>query len=215
MIRSAGFPKTNLDLITGYWKKQVFVAAANQKDFVVTNFTLKNNFLLFLNDVYQSENVTRVVNTISFAAERNEGDKVTVYGIDSPYVVLSKQKFIATAGQQAFTITDFALSQNYLIIVDDILQSSSTCAFQTITTNVPLAEGTTVIVFDVNRLPLTNKQIFIAEAGQTEFTVTEFRLTDYYIFVLDDMHQGTTTRNGQVVTLPFACNEGSKIIIYN
>lgn len=58
-------------------------------------------------------------------------------------------------------------------------------------------------------------QTFTATEGQTEFTVTDFVATDYYIALIDDVPQSNlvVTRSGQVFTYAPGLGEGQKLNI--
>ena len=58
-------------------------------------------------------------------------------------------------------------------------------------------------------------QTFTATEGQTEFTVTDFVATDYYIALIDDVPQSNlvVTRSGQVFTYAPGLGAGQKLNI--
>ena len=132
-------------------------------------------------------------------------------------VSLSKQEFIASEGQREFEITDFILTDYYILVVEDIIQmSNQTKAGQIITFTSGLNQGSRVVVYGIcgTVSGSVKKQEFTATSGQTIFSVTTFTLTDNFIFVMDDVIQSGVSRVGNALVYEIGAALGSKIIIY-
>lgn len=60
---------------------------------------------------------------------------------------LKKQTFISTAGQIVFSVTDLTLTDAFLVIVNDMPQTSATRVGQDITIPGGVADESTVVIF--------------------------------------------------------------------
>jgi|GEM_PF-3849985 len=227
MIQIAGYPTRFLTAIPTL-KKQSFTATAGQTIFQVTDFNLTDGYFVLVDDIFQITENSRSAQSVVFTAGMAEGSKVVVYdlievlSLSSSLTIsstLKKQTITALAGQTKFVVTDFALAENHILIVNDIIQTQLyTRSGQMITFDYGLTEGDQVVIIGITGLigyPL-KKQALTATANQTEFTVTLFDLTDDYIFIIEDVVQtANTTRSGNVVTFTPGTEEGSKIVIIN
>jgi hypothetical protein len=132
-------------------------------------------------------------------------------------VTLSRQDFIATEGQMTFNVTDFTLTDYYLLVIDDIIQTSNQSKEgNIISLSNGLPEGSRVVVFGISATVTgtVRKQEFTAVDGQTTFTVTTFTLSDNFIFIMNDVIQSEVVKEGNEIILGSGAAEGSKIIIY-
>ena len=132
-------------------------------------------------------------------------------------VTLSKQEFIATEDQNIFIVTSFILTENFILVIDDLIQTSNYVKNdQNITLSNGLNEGSKVVVYGVSGTITgsTRKQEYTAVAGQTVFTVTAFILTDTFVFVMGGVIQASVYRDQNSIHFTPGASEGSKIIIY-
>ncbi len=128
--------------------RQVFIATEGQSVFTITAFTLTAWCLLVIDDVIQTSNHTIAGQTISLTFGLHEGSRVVVYGISGTVTgMVRKQEFTATEGQTVFPVTVFTLTDNFIVVMNDVIQSDLVREGNDIILGTGVTEGSKIIIY--------------------------------------------------------------------